>query len=115
MYVSFLQIPFVYIPEVFSVIYTFLPFSDPKTQPDQIVMRAGGSCKIKTALPEAAPSVAFYLSLRCSQCWFATLQEVLLADWHDVWHSPHPPLVFDSAMSLVVIVLILFIVIPPFS
>ena len=81
--------------------------------------RAGGFCHaeatIKTALPEAAPSVAFYLSLRCSQCWFATLQEVLLADWHDVWHSPHPPLVFDSAMSLVVIVLILFIVIPPFS
>ena len=71
--------------------------------------------KIKRRCRQAAPSEASYLSLRCSQCWFATLQEVLLADWHDVWHSPHPPVVFDSAMSLVVIVLILFIVFPPFS
>ena len=63
----------------------------------------------KKALHEAAPSEASYFSLRCSQCWLATLQEVLLADWHEVWHSPHPPVSFDSAISLVVIVLILFI------
>ena len=33
----------------------------------------------------------------------------MLADWHEVWHSPHPPVILDSAISLVVIVLILFI------
>ena len=26
----------------------------------------------------------------CSQVWFPTVQEVLHADWQDVWHSPHP-------------------------
>lgn len=30
-------------------------------------------------------------SYLCSQLWFPTVQEVLQADWHDVWHSPHPP------------------------
>lgn len=30
----------------------------------------------------------FYL---CSQLWLPTVQEVLHADWQDVWHSPHPP------------------------
>ena len=28
----------------------------------------------------------------CSHVWFPTVQDVLHADWHDVWHSPHPPL-----------------------
>ena len=32
----------------------------------------------------------------CSHFWFATVQEVLHADWHDVWHSPHPPCAADS-------------------
>jgi len=27
----------------------------------------------------------------CSQVWFPTVQEVLQADWQEVWHSPHPP------------------------
>ena len=27
----------------------------------------------------------------CSQLWFPTVQEVLHADWQEVWHSPHPP------------------------
>ena len=46
----------------------------------------------------SASSSSFYFSLRCSQCWFATLHEVLLADWHDVWHSPQPPL---TALSFI--------------
>jgi hypothetical protein len=25
-----------------------------------------------------------------SQRWFASVQEVLQADWHEVWHSPQP-------------------------
>jgi hypothetical protein len=25
------------------------------------------------------------------QLWLATVQEVLQADWQEVWHSPHPP------------------------
>ena len=27
----------------------------------------------------------------CSHVWFPTVQDVLQADWHDVWHSPQPP------------------------
>lgn len=30
-------------------------------------------------------------SYLCSQLWFPTVQEVLHADWQEVWHSPHPP------------------------
>jgi hypothetical protein len=26
-----------------------------------------------------------------SQDWLPTVQEVLHADWQEVWHSPHPP------------------------
>ena len=29
--------------------------------------------------------------LLCSHFWFATVQEVLQADWQEVWHSPQPP------------------------
>ena len=27
-----------------------------------------------------------------SHFWLATVQEVLQADWQEVWHSPQPPL-----------------------
>ena len=30
--------------------------------------------------------------LLLSQVWLPTVQDVLQADWQDVWHSPHPPL-----------------------
>ena len=50
-----------------------------------------------------------YLFLHCSHCWFATLQEVLLADWQEVWHSPQPPFLADSTRFLVSKVWILFI------
>ena len=33
----------------------------------------------------------------CSHFWFATVQEVLHADWQEVWHSPQPPF---AAVSL---------------
>lgn len=33
---------------------------------------------------------SYYLFL-FSQDWFAIPQEVLQADWHDVWHAPQPP------------------------
>ena len=26
-----------------------------------------------------------------SHFWFATVQDVLQADWQEVWHSPQPP------------------------
>ena len=35
-------------------------------------------------------STLVYLSL-FSQDWFPTVQDVLQADWQDVWHSPQPP------------------------
>ena len=36
-------------------------------------------------------SSSFLITYLCSQLWFPTVQEVLQADWQDVWHSPHPP------------------------
>ena len=47
----------------------------------------------------------------CSQGWLATPQDVLHADWQDVWHSPHPPSLADFSRSLVSTVTILVIVI----
>ena len=46
-----------------------------------------------------------------SHFWFATPQEVLQADWQEVWHSPHPPAAQLFFRSRVSIVWILFIVI----
>ena len=48
-----------------------------------------------------------------SHFWFAIPQEVLHADWQDVWHSPQPSLRTLSFMSFVLIVLILFIILSP--
>ena len=45
-----------------------------------------------------------------SQDWFPTVQDVLHADWQDVWHSPQPPFFMDSFRVLVVNVFTLFIV-----
>ena len=45
-----------------------------------------------------------------SQAWLATPQEVLQADWQEVWHSPHPPFLTEARRSRVLIVRILFII-----
>ena len=41
-------------------------------------------------------------SYLCSQLWFPTVQDVLHADWQDVWHSPQPPffMLFFSVLAL---------------
>ena len=44
-----------------------------------------------------------------SQLWLPTVQDVLHADWQDVWHSPHPPFFMVSFRFLVFKVLICFI------
>jgi len=44
-----------------------------------------------------------------SHFWLATPQEVLQADWQEVWHSPQPPFLTVSVIFLVSIVLILLI------
>ena len=36
--------------------------------------------------------VVLFNYLLLSQVWLPTVQDVLQADWQDVWHSPHPPL-----------------------
>jgi len=36
-----------------------------------------------------------------SHFWFATVHEVLQADWQEVWHSPQPPF---AALSFSVLV-----------
>ena len=45
-----------------------------------------------------------------SHFWFATPQEVLQADWQEVWHSPQPPFLALSHRLRVSRVLILSIV-----
>jgi len=50
------------------------------------------------------------LYFACSQVWFPTVQEVLHADWQEVWHSPHPPFFMDFFRSLVFNVLMCFII-----
>jgi hypothetical protein len=47
--------------------------------------------------------LAFYYFL--SQGWLATPQEVLQADWQDVWHSPHPPSAFLRLLVVSVFIL----------
>ncbi len=62
-----------------------------------------------TLYSENIPSAAAYLPA-FSQLWFPTVQDVLHADWQDVWHSPQPPFFALSQRLRVLRVLILFIV-----
>lgn len=48
-----------------------------------------------------------------SQVWFPTVQDVLHADWQDVWHSPHPPFLTVLFSVCVFSVLMCFIFTPP--
>ena len=43
----------------------------------------------------------YLLAFFCSHCWLAIPQDVLQADWQEVWHSPQPPFFADSARFLV--------------
>ena len=38
-----------------------------------------------------SPTPCPVVSYRFSHFWLATVQEVLQADWQEVWHSPQPP------------------------
>jgi hypothetical protein len=64
-----------------------------------------------------APDSIFYKSsknyLHFSHCWLATPQEVLHADWQEVWHSPQPPVLSVFWRLRVLKVLILFMVVSP--
>ena len=54
--------------------------------------------------------------LFCSHVWLPTVQDVLHADWQDVWHSPHPPFfkllfmvcVFNVFTCFMVMILLIF-------
>ena len=67
-------------------------------------MKNGAVCR-RHAAPfcrRSLCSVSDYLSsLLFSHCWFAMPQDVLQADWQEVWHSPQPPAFTDFAKSLV--------------
>ena len=54
--------------------------------------------------------IAMYYLLLFSHFWFATPQEVLQADWQEVWHSPQPPVWTLLVRSRVAMVLILSMV-----
>ena len=59
-----------------------------------------------------ARSYFLFSSLR-SHFWFATPQDVLHADWQEVWHSPQPPFAALFLRSRVSIVCIRFIEVTP--
>ena len=48
-----------------------------------------------------------------SHFWFATVQEVLQADWQEAWHSPQPPVLRLSFKQFFAMVLICFILFLP--
>ena len=60
--------------------------------------------KAAFSLLEVLPSTNYLFS----HCWLATPQDVLQADWQEVWHSPQPPLFTVFTISFVSTVLILF-------
>ena len=68
------------------------------------------NCRSTFGTVRAIVSAASYFAA-FSQLWFPTVQEVLHADWQEVWHSPHPPFFMDSFRFLVVKVLMCFIAI----
>ena len=50
----------------------------------------------------------------CLQTWLPTVQDVLHADWQEVWHSPQPPVLAVACKDSVLIVRIrLAMIIPP--
>ena len=67
--------------------------------------------KIRQALCHFSYFLDTIWSYLFSQLWFPTVQDVLQADWQDVWHSPHPPFFNVSFKFFVVKVLILFMII----
>jgi len=41
-----------------------------------------------------------------SHDWFATVTDVLQADWHDAWHLPHPPvLAVDLSVAALIVLM----------
>ena len=51
----------------------------------------------------------------CSQVWLPTVQDVLHADWQEVWHSPQPPFFTVFCSFVVFKVLMCFIMNSPFT
>jgi len=50
-----------------------------------------------------------YLRFVFSHSWFATVQDVLHADWQDVWHSPQPfPAVFFNVGFAIVLMFFMY-------
>ena len=75
--------------------------------------QAVSDTRIPVPIAYGSPSGIPYLLF--SQVWFPTVQDVLQADWQDVWHSPQPPFFRVFCKDFVFRVLICFIMWPPFS
>jgi hypothetical protein len=53
---------------------------------------------------------SYYLRFVFSHSWFATVQDVLQADWHEVWHSPQPLLtVFFKVGFAIVLIFFMYV------
>jgi len=55
-----------------------------------LLLKNGRQAGINACLPFFMLFYTYYL-IFFSQSWLATVQEVLQADWQEVWHSPQPP------------------------
>jgi hypothetical protein len=75
----------------------------------QAARRGGGLVDRKSAASPGGASAVYF----CSHFWLATPQEVLQADWQEVWHSPQPPFLALSQRLRVSRVLILFMIVTP--
>jgi hypothetical protein len=50
-----------------------------------------------------------------SHCWFATVQDVLQADWQEVWHSPQPLLAVFFNVGFAMVLMFFIDVTPRFT
>src|SRR5699024_5591635 len=64
--------------------------------------------------PDCGGFLCIYFFASFSHCWLTTPQEVLQADWQEVWHSPQPPVLALWHRLRVSIVLILSMRTSPF-
>ena len=66
--------------------------------------------KLSACFNSCFPSVLnYYYLFGFSQLWLPTVQDVLHADWQEVWHSPQPPFFMDSFRVLLFKVFTCFI------
>jgi hypothetical protein len=55
-----------------------------------------------------------YLRFVFSHSWFATVQDVLQADWQEAWHSPQPLPAVALRLGLAIVFICFMTIVSPF-